>query len=48
MPKKAKKVKIRRKWAINPKTRVRQSETVYKRHLEKLKIRKETTGQVYE
>lgn len=35
-----KRIKARRRWTINPKTRVEDSARVYKRHKEKGKIRK--------
>jgi len=36
-----KKIKIRRTWLINPKTRIKESKKVYKRSREKQRIREE-------
>jgi len=33
--------KIRRVWAINPRTRVKPAKKIYKRRLEKIKFKKE-------
>lgn len=37
----AKKIKIRRRWRINPKTRVKESKKVYSRKRTKEELRKE-------